>query len=147
LEGHTDHVSSVSADFTITCLVAAVIDNAVAMSSAPDGKDLTFTSVNMPLVASLIGASKSANALDEVEMTKSSSPVIGVGPPLTKDFVDAGFGSIYETIGFTGALSCSVQQFGGSATRSKPLSPTVPRSPSSTLLCWGSLNLSSGSVS
>jgi hypothetical protein len=37
-------------------------------------------------------------------MTKSS-PVIGVlGTPLTEQgVVDAGFGSIYETVGFTGA--------------------------------------------
>jgi hypothetical protein len=30
--------------------------------------------------------------------------VIGSDPPPTEGYVDAGFGSIYETVGFTGAL-------------------------------------------
>jgi hypothetical protein len=74
------------------------------MSSKPDGKDLTFTMVNIPSVESLVAARKSSSTLDDMEMTKLSSPVICFGPPLTEGFVDAGFGSINETIGFTGAL-------------------------------------------
>jgi hypothetical protein len=104
LEGHTNEVSSISADFTVTCSVGAVIDEAVAMSSEPDGKNLTFTSVNMPSVASLVNASESSDKHDDVDTTKSASPIVGFGPPLTEGFVDAGFGSIYETVGFTGAL-------------------------------------------
>jgi hypothetical protein len=74
------------------------------MSSEPEDKALSFTSVNMPSVASLVAASESSGVPDEVKTDKSTSPVIGFGPPLTEGFVDAGFGSIYETIGFTGAL-------------------------------------------
>jgi hypothetical protein len=103
-EGHTNEVASVSADFVVTGSTAAVIDTAIAMSSEPEGNALTFPSVNMPSVASLVAATTTPFHSDDVDTTKSSSPVIGVGPPLTDGFIDAGFGSIYETVGFTGAL-------------------------------------------
>jgi hypothetical protein len=104
LEGLTHEVSSISADFVINCSVGAVLDDSMAMSSEPDGTELTFAPVDMPSVASIVAASDSATSLDDVTTTKSSSPVVGLGPPLTEGFVDAGFGSIYETVGFTGAL-------------------------------------------
>jgi hypothetical protein len=100
LEGHTNEVSSISAEFEVTGSVAAVIDHENVMSSEPDGSQLTFPSVNMPSVTALI----STTASDPVDTTESSSPIIGIDPPLTDGFVDAGFGSIYDTIGFTGAL-------------------------------------------
>jgi hypothetical protein len=74
------------------------------MSSEPDGQDLVFPSVNMPLVGSLVGASESSSDPEDIKMTKSSSPIVGFGAPLTEGFVDAKFGSLYETVGFTGAL-------------------------------------------
>jgi hypothetical protein len=58
----------------------------------------------MPSVASIVAASESETIPDEVEMTKSTNPMTGLGPRLTEGFVDAGFGSIYEIVGFTGAL-------------------------------------------
>jgi hypothetical protein len=104
LEGHTNEVSSVSADFTVSGSVGAVIDTAVAMSPEPDETTLTFTPVNMPSVASIVNASHSSSPPDDVKTTKSTSPIVGLGPPLTEGFVDAGFGSVFETVGFTGAL-------------------------------------------
>ena len=74
------------------------------MSPEPQGRDLIFPSVNMPTVASLHAASRSSSLPASIKTSKSTSPVIGVGPPLTEGFVDAGFGSIYETVGFTGAV-------------------------------------------
>jgi hypothetical protein len=67
---------------------------------------LTFPSVNMPsTVASvLLKLSVSSASPDEVETSKSASPIIGLGPPLTEGYVDAGFGSVFETVGFAGAL-------------------------------------------
>jgi hypothetical protein len=96
----------VNVDFLISGSVAAVIDHQVAMSSEPDGHALVFPNVDMPSVAALVAASSpgAASAPDTVPTTKSSSPIVGFEPPLTDGFVDAGFGSIYETIGFTGAL-------------------------------------------
>jgi hypothetical protein len=105
LEGHTSQVSSASADFLISGSVAAVIDQAVAMSSEPDGHELMFPSVNMPSVAALLASSEPAPATPvDVPTTQSSSPILGFGPPLTDGFVDAGFGSVFKTIGFTGAI-------------------------------------------
>jgi hypothetical protein len=75
LEGYTNEVSSVCADFTITGSVAAVIDQQVAMSSEPDGHTLIFPSVDMPSVAALLASSapSSAPASVAVTTTKSSS--------------------------------------------------------------------------
>jgi hypothetical protein len=104
LEGHNNEVSAISAEFIITGSVAAVIDSAVVMSPEPQGRELIFPSVHMPTVASLHASSQSSSLPASIKTSKSTSPVIGVGPPLTEGFVDAGFGSIYETVGFTGAV-------------------------------------------
>jgi hypothetical protein len=103
------HIATMSADFTITARFSRcrVNDTAIAMSPEPDGKVflLTFPSVNMPTITSIIKASESSASPDEVETSESSSPIIGLGlPPLTEGYVDAGFGSVFETVGFTGAL-------------------------------------------
>ena len=60
----------------------------------------------MPSVAVLVpsSATSSPPSSDDVDTAKSSSPIVGPGPPLTDGFVDARFSSIYETVGFTGAL-------------------------------------------
>jgi hypothetical protein len=47
LEGHTDEVSSISAEFTITGSVAAVNHSQIVMSSEPVGNELTFDSVEI----------------------------------------------------------------------------------------------------
>jgi hypothetical protein len=80
LEGHTNHVSSISADFIIDCSVAAVVDDSVATSHEPDGATLTFSPVNIPSITSIIAASESGTILDEVETTKSANPMTGFGP-------------------------------------------------------------------
>ena len=57
LEGHTNDVSSVCAQFTVTASVAAVIDQQVAMSPEPQGLNLVFPQVNMhlsPLLSPLV---------------------------------------------------------------------------------------------
>ena len=76
------------------------------MSPEPQGLNLVFPKVNMPSVAALIASSTTSSrpSSEEVDTAPSSSPIVGPGPPLTDGFVDAGFGSIYETVGFTGAL-------------------------------------------
>ena len=101
LEGHTNKVSYVCANFTVTGSVEAVIDLQVAMSLECDGLNLVLLTVSMPYAAALIesSATSSPPASDDVDTTKSSSPIVGSGPPLTY-----GFGSIYETVGLTGAL-------------------------------------------
>jgi hypothetical protein len=104
LAGQASEVSVISAKFHIAGSVGTVIDMAVAMSPEPPGSVLTFPAVDMPSVASIIQASDSSKKRDKVDTTPSSSPVIGIDPPPTEGYVDADFGSIYETIGFTGAL-------------------------------------------
>ena len=133
LEGHTTEVSSIMAEFTITGSVAAVIDSAIVMSSEPEGRTLNFPSVNMPYVASLLGSSQSKHVPRTIQTTKSTSPIIGVGPPLTEGFVDAGFGSIYETVGLVQLSLCQALLSGGYA-RNKPLWHTALLNPSSMLL-------------
>jgi hypothetical protein len=97
----------------------------VVMTSEPDGRELVFPSVNMPPVAALLSSSDSSvTSSDAVETTKSSSPGIGLEPPLTDRFVDAGFGSIYETIFVSVMCSCLVLPSGGYA-RSKKQEATL----------------------
>ena len=90
--------------------IATVLDQQVDTSSAHDGHKLIFPSVHvLSSVASsmLIASSATSSALASFDITatkKSSSPIVGLGPPLTDGFVDTGFGSIYEPVGFTGGL-------------------------------------------
>jgi hypothetical protein len=76
----------------------------VAMSPEPPGITLTFPSVHMPSVASIVQATDRDPPGSTGSPTISSSPMVGLNPPPNEGFVDAGFGSIYETVGFTGAL-------------------------------------------
>jgi hypothetical protein len=76
------------------------------MSPDPPGIALTFPTVGMLTVAAITQATAPADRNDKsnVKTTKSSCPVVGFDPPHTEGFVDAGFDSIYKTVGFTGAL-------------------------------------------
>jgi hypothetical protein len=112
------------ADFVVTGSVAAVIiDEVVAMSSEPEDKELTFTSVDMPSVASLVTASESSSIPDKLETRKSSSPVIGFGPPLTEGFLmQVSVASMKPLAGFTGALILVLDQlYGGYVGNKLPL--------------------------
>jgi hypothetical protein len=101
LEGHVNHVSAISADFLLSGSTAAVIDS----GPEPPGVALSFPSVRMPTVAYITRASTdSGSKKRDVSTTPSTCQIVGLDPPPTEGFVDAGFGSIYETIGYTGAL-------------------------------------------
>ena len=52
----------------------------------------------MPMVNSIGGTKRTVSA------TKSTSPIFICDPPLTDGMVDASFGTIFEVVGFTGAL-------------------------------------------
>jgi hypothetical protein len=94
LEGFSSPVvGSISGpDFLVASKSVSVLYDEVAMSSEPDEVDLNFNDVLMPCVSSL-----------SAKVIPSKNPLQRNMPPSTDGFVDAGFGSVYETVGFTGA--------------------------------------------
>jgi hypothetical protein len=135
LEGHTSQVSSASADFLISGSVAAVINQAVAMSSEPNGHELTFPSVNMPSVAALLAFSEPAPAAPvDVPTAQSSSRIVGFGPPLLtvlwmQDLVVC----LKQLVSLLPSSKWLARLCGGSV-RSRPLSHAAPLNPNFMLL-------------
>ena len=85
LEGHTNEVSSVCAQFTMTGSVATVIAQQVAMSSEPQfglpDCQHAFRCCTHSIHSSTTSSPPTSDNV--VDTAKSSSPIVGSGPPLS----------------------------------------------------------------
>jgi hypothetical protein len=96
LPGPTPVISAISV--MISGSHASVIDDVMPSNLDVLDPPAHSNDFDMPMVNSIGGIKRTVSA------NKSTSPIFICDPPLTDGMVDASFGTIFEVVGFTGAL-------------------------------------------